>query len=248
VLTTKARGYNAPIGSSPMPRRIMDSIKEVSQTMRRGELRIVWSCILSLLTVLLFTGKAAAQIPSLTDLSDTIEVGTVSVVFGYPAKAQIPRSQLATQANVDLLASVKTVCVLPYDGWKAKEIIDSLPSFDLVRSGLEGDKRLRQLRNEAAEQLTAVGFEVSDCLSDPPAPTDAELVFTNVRGGVGPPGEPELPGFYWTLYGPPSRAVTVHGEKELIGLGSAAVTWLPSGTADMAKQVLAVVNAAKSFR
>jgi hypothetical protein len=209
-------------------------------------MRATLLCILSLLTIPLFARKAAAQLPSFWDMGDTIEVGTVSLVSSYPPEAQILSP--ATESDVQLLANVKVICVLPYDGWKAKEIIDSLPSFDLLRSGLEGDKQLRQLRNDAAEQLVAKGFQVSDCLSDPPAPADAELVFTRVRGGLGPRGEPEMPALYWVLYGPPSRAVTVHGEKELLGLGRPAATWLPFDTTGMSQQVVLIVNAAKRLR
>jgi hypothetical protein len=203
-------------------------------------MRATHSCIVAAL--LLLSGNVFGQIPSFHDISRTIEVGTVAVAFDAPKAETLDASQLATRENLTLLANIRTLCVLPYDGFKAKEIINSLPAFDLIREDLKVDKQLRQLRNEAAQQLVAKGFQVADCLANPPVSADAEVVFTNVHGGF---GKTDLLTFYWVLYGPQSSTIIVHGEKELLGLARPAAIWLPLSIEAMAEQVAAVVNAAK---
>ena len=120
--------------------------------MRRSEFLAAALVVASLL---LIVPRLRAQEASYEAIADTVEVGTVAVSRSWP-RAQIIEGRLATRENIALLANVKTICVLPYDGWKAKNIIDGLPALDGIRSGLEADKALRQQRNEAIEQALCV--------------------------------------------------------------------------------------------
>jgi hypothetical protein len=140
-----------------------------------------------------------------------------------------------------LLANVKTICVLPYDGWIAKTVIQTLPSTDPIRQGLQNDKSLRQFRNAASEELEKYGFQITDCLSST-NDADAELVFTSVLGRF------DLPSYYWVLYAGEKSAVLVHGEKELLGLARPAAISVPLTLAAMAQQIKASTEVAKQGR
>ena len=181
-----------------------------------------------------------AQEPSFHEVSGTIEVGTAVVAFNSPRAEVLTGTALATPANIALLANVKKICVLPYDGWNAKIVIQALPSTDPVQQGLQNDKSLRQLRNEASDELEKTGFQTIDCLSSGNDP-DAELVFTRVRGGF---GSTNLRTYYWVLYAGPKSAVLVHGEKELPGLSRPAAIWVPLNLTEMVQQVKASIDIA----
>jgi hypothetical protein len=185
--------------------------------------------------------RLRAQEASYHAIADTVEVETVAVSRSWP-RAQILEGRLATRENISLLANVRTICVLPYDGWKAKKIIDGLPSLDGIRSGLESDKELRQQRNEAIEHLLRQGFQEADCLSKGSAP-DAELLFTKLLGGF---GKTDLPTYFWLLYANEQHGITVHGEPELLGLARPSSGDLPLSIASLAEQVRSVVDAGRA--
>jgi hypothetical protein len=189
----------------------------------------------------LIAQELRAQEASYDAIADTVEVGTVGVSRSWP-HAQIIEGRLATRENVSLLANVKTICVLPYDGLKAKSIIEGLPSLDGVRSSLEGDKSLRQQRNDAIEQLLGQGFQEADCLSKGTTP-DAELLFTKVRGGF---GKTDLPTYFWLLYANERHLISNHGEPGLLGLGRPWSGELPLSISSLAEQVRSVVDAGRA--
>jgi hypothetical protein len=182
-----------------------------------------------------------AQEASYHAIADIVEVETIAVSRSWP-HAEILKGTLTTRENISLLANVKTICVLPYDGWKAKNIIDGLPSLDRVRSGLDSEKALRQRRNEAIEQLLRQGFQVADCLARGGTP-DAELLFTKVFGGF---GKTDLPTYFWLLYANEAHSISVHGEPELLGLGRPSSGDLPLSIASLAEQVRSVVDAGRA--
>jgi hypothetical protein len=174
-------------------------------------------------------------------IAGTVEAGAVAVAFS-PPRARVIEGPYATRERVSLLASVKTICVLPYDGWKAKSIIEALPSLGEVRSGLDSNRVLRRQRNEAGEELSKLGFHPVDCLSGGIMP-DAELLFTKVRGGS---GGSDLPAYFWQLYANEEHRITFHGETELLGLGRPASGFLPLSVRPLAEQVRSVVDAARA--
>jgi hypothetical protein len=182
-----------------------------------------------------------AQEASYDAIADTVEVGTVAAARSWP-RAQIIEGRLATRENISLLANVKAICVLPYDGSKAKSIVEGLPSLEGIRSGLEADKALRQQRNDAIEQLLRQGFQEADCLSKN-STTDAELLLTKVHGGF---GKTDLPAYFWLLYANEQHEISVHGEPELLGLGRPWSGELPLSIASLAEQVRSVVDAGRA--
>jgi hypothetical protein len=186
----------------------------------------------------LIPSRLSAQEASYDAIADTVEVGTVAASRSWP-RAQIIEGRLATRENISLLANVKTICILPYDGSKAKSIVEGLPSLDGIRSGLEADKALRQQRNDATEQLLRQGFQEADCLSKSSTP-DAELLFTKVHGGF---GKTDLPAYFWLLYANEQHEISVHGEPELLGLGRPWSGELPLSITSLAEQVRSVVDA-----
>ena len=185
--------------------------------------------------------RLRAQEASYDAIADTVEVGTVAVARSWP-RAQIIEGRLATRENISLLANVKTICVLPYDGLKAKNIIEGLPSLNGIRSGLESDKALRQQRNETIEQLVRQGFQEIDCFPKGSTP-DAELLFTKVQGGF---GKTDLPAYFWLLYANEQHAISVHGEPALLGLARPASGELPLSIASLAEQVRSTVDAGRA--
>jgi hypothetical protein len=138
------------------------------------------------------------------------------------------------------LANVKTICVLPYDGWQAKTVIEALPSLSLIRSGLEANKALRQQRNEVSGELSGKGFQPIDCLAG--AEPDAQLIFTKVLGGG---AADDLPAYFWLLYANTQHQINVYGESELLGLARPASGSLPFFGVPLAEQVRSVVDAAR---
>jgi hypothetical protein len=185
-----------------------------------------------------------AQEVSYSAISSIIEVGTVAVAFASPRSQLILGGQLATTENISLLANVKTICVLPYNGWQAKSVIGALPSLSLIQSGLETDKALRQLRNEVSEEISKKGFQSVDCLAG--NEPDAELLFTKVLGGFGFVGG-DLPDYFWLLYANERHNIRVHGENELLGLARPASGWLPLSSESLAEQLWSVVDAAQAI-
>jgi hypothetical protein len=169
-----------------------------------------------------------------------VEVGTVALAFSPPRAQLLLESQLATPENISLLANVKTICVLPYDGWQAKNVIESLPSLSVVRSGLDTNKALRQQRYEVAEELSKKGFQSVDCLAG--AEPDALLLFTKVHGGG---VVADLHAYFWLLYANGQHQIKVYGESELLGLARPASGWLPFSGVPLAEQVWSVVDAAR---
>lgn len=183
-------------------------------------------------------GYANAQLPSFHAVSSEIEVGTVSVAFYPPSARILTGADLSTPANIALLANVQTLCVLPFDALNAKSVIQSLPSFGPIKQGLEGDKSLRQLRNETRDALQKDGFSVVDCIADPSVDADGELVLTKVLLDG-------LPAYYWVLYAGVKSAIVVFGEKELLGLARPSAMSLPLTVSGMVQQMDACKNAAK---
>lgn len=207
--------------------------------MKHWQLRF-WVGIVA--TVLIVQPFMFGQEVSYEAIATTVEAGAIAVALSEP-RAQLSEGQNATRENISLLANVKTICVLPYDGWKAKEIIEALPSLDGVRNGLLSDKGLRQQRNEANEELSKQGFQPVDCSLAGSSP-DAELLFTKVRARqyIGS----DLPSYSWQLYANNQHQIMVHGESELLGLGRPAYGWLPLSISSMAEQIRSVVDAARA--
>lgn len=180
---------------------------------------------------------------SYSSISGIIEVETVAVAFSPPRAQLLLQSRLATPENILLLANVKTICVLPYDGWQAKTVIDALPSLSVIRSGLETNKTIRQQRNEVADELSKKGFQPVDCLAG--AEPDGQLLFTKVLGGG---ASDNLPAYFWLLYASAQHQIKVYGESELLGLARPASGSLPFFGVPLAEQVWSVVDAARVAR
>jgi hypothetical protein len=190
------------------------------------------------------TSLVRAQGPSWSWLSDNVDsVATVLEITSphFP----IHRSGLATSDNLSLIANVKTICPLPFDGFDAKRIIQDLPSLKTLGEDLESDKSLRQQRNEAAEELTSKGFVVVDCLTTASTP-DAELLFAKTRGGFRNDGN-DLPTYFWILFANGEHLRVVHGERELLGLARPVSGWLPLSISALVDQIRAVVGAASGM-
>jgi hypothetical protein len=201
-----------------------------------------WKQAAGILVFLSIAVSLTAQEPAFSSISRIVEVGTVAVVFS-PSKAEILREgRLATSKNIALLANVRTICVLPYDGMDAKNVIANLPALSSIRAGLESNKSLRQQRNEASEELIKRGFQTTDCLLSENRP-DAELLFSKVKGGG---GDNDLPSIFWLLYAGEQFSIVVHGERELMGLARPAFGSQPWSLNVLADQVKAVTDVAKA--
>jgi hypothetical protein len=188
----------------------------------------------SLLLVAVVTTLAIGQEPYYSNVESTMKTPVVAVAFGNG------HASVVAPANRVVLANVDGICVLPYDGFSAKAVIEALPDISIIAKQLADSKELRKERYEISAALEKRGFSPVDCATTD-YPNVPRLLVVRVKGGG---FDSSFASFFWTLYAGNDHIVMNDGEKELMGLARPAAGSYPFFADDLAVQIRSVVTVA----